>query len=214
MMKALLLLWMFAAAAAAADYPFALLLRGSSAAAIDKEQAQKLQAGHMANINRMAEIGKLMAAGPMAENTDLRGIFVFQPGPQAEAEKLAAEDPAIQAGRLRMEWMTWHTRPGIGVALNAAFRQDPKTKMTMKVHYLALLRKGEAWAPGTNLKFADSKYLAAGAASGHAEVAAILVLNAASLEEAKAAVDAEPVVQSGKLRAEVRPWYVAAEVWQ
>lgn len=214
MFRSLLLMWTLAAAAAAADYPFALLLRGPSAAAIDKEQVQKLQAGHMANINRMAEQGKLMAAGPMAEKTDLRGIFVFQPGPRAEAEKLAAEDPAIQAGRLRLEWMTWHTRPGIGDRLNAAFREDPKTKMTMKVHYLALLRKGDGWAPGARLTFAEGKYLAAGAVTGHAEIAAILVLDAASVEEARAAVEAEPVVRSGTLRAEVRPWYVAAEVWQ
>ena len=213
-MRSLLLVGMFAAVASAADYPFALLLRGSSAAAIDKEQAQKLQAGHMANINRMAEQGKLMAAGPMAENGDLRGIFVFEPGPQEEAEKLAAEDPAIQAGRLRMEWMTWQTRPGIGASLNAAFRQDPKTKMTMKVHYLALLRKGDGWVPGASLSFAEGKYLAAGAVTGHAEIAAILVLNAASVEEAKVTVAAEPVVQSGRLKPDVRPWYVAAEVWQ
>ncbi len=213
-MQFLLLLLLFAVAAAAADYPFALLLRGSSAPAIDKEQAQKLQAGHMANISRMAELGRLIAAGPMADSADLRGIFVFQPGPRADAEKLAGDDPAIQAGRLRLEWMTWHTRPGIGVSLNAAFRQDPKTKMTMKVHYLALLKKGESWGTGTGVRFEDGKYLAAGAATGHPEIAAILVLNAASLEEAKATVQAEPLVQAGRLIANVRPWYAAAEVWQ
>ncbi len=43
-----------------------------------KEEAEKIQAGHMANIGKMAQSGKLIAAGPMMDDGDLRGIFLFK----------------------------------------------------------------------------------------------------------------------------------------
>jgi uncharacterized protein YciI len=72
------------------------------------QEAQKLQAAHRANINRLAKEGKLVLAGPFADDGALRGIYVFDVATVAEAEALTKTDPAIQAGQLEMELHPWY----------------------------------------------------------------------------------------------------------
>jgi uncharacterized protein YciI len=73
-----------------------------------REEAQKLQAAHRANISRLAAEGKLVLAGPFGDNGELRGIYVFDVATVAEAEALTRTDPAIQAGQLVMELHPWY----------------------------------------------------------------------------------------------------------
>lgn len=73
-----------------------------------REDAQKLQQAHMANINRLAAEGKLVLAGPFADDGPLRGIYIFDVATVADAEALTKTDPAIQAGSLVMELHPWY----------------------------------------------------------------------------------------------------------
>ena len=73
-----------------------------------REDAQELQQAHMANINRLAGEGKLVLAGPFADDGPLRGIYIFDVATVAEAEALTKTDPAIQAGSLVMELHPWY----------------------------------------------------------------------------------------------------------
>jgi uncharacterized protein YciI len=73
-----------------------------------RDEAQKLQAAHRANIRRLAADGKLVLAGPFADNGELRGIYIFDVATVAEAEALTRTDPAIQAGQLVMELHPWY----------------------------------------------------------------------------------------------------------
>lgn len=73
-----------------------------------QEEADKLQSAHMANINRLAEEGKLAVAGPFLGDSDLRGIYIFNVKTIAEAEALTNTDPAIKAGSLVMELHEWY----------------------------------------------------------------------------------------------------------
>ena len=80
----------------------------------DKDPAiQELQKAHIANINRLAEMKKLIVAGPFGDNGELRGIFVFRVGSLQEAQDLCATDPMIKIGRLAVELHPWNVPDGV-----------------------------------------------------------------------------------------------------
>jgi uncharacterized protein YciI len=81
----------------------AFLTRGEKWTPEKTPATEEIQKGHMANINRLAEMKKLVAAGPFGDNGNLRGIFVFRVSSLEEAKALTAGDPAVQAGRLAMD---------------------------------------------------------------------------------------------------------------
>lgn len=74
----------------------------------DKEEQERLQGEHMKNINRMAEDGKLVIAGPFMDHQSVRGIYIFDVRTIDEARELTSTDPAIKAGVLEMELRPWY----------------------------------------------------------------------------------------------------------
>jgi uncharacterized protein YciI len=96
-------------------YYIAFLYRGAKWTPQETPETKKIQEEHMANIQKMAASGKLVVAGPFTDNGELRGIFVFQGVSRDEAEQLAANDPAVQAGRLRIELHPWFAAKGLHV---------------------------------------------------------------------------------------------------
>jgi uncharacterized protein YciI len=78
-------------------------------------ETQKIQEGHMANIRRMAAEGKLLLAGPFSDDGELRGMYVFTTATIEEAKALAAEDPAVKAGRLVLDFHPWFSAKGIRI---------------------------------------------------------------------------------------------------
>jgi len=96
-------------------YYVAFLYRGPRWTPQETAETKKIQEEHMANIRRMAASGKLVLAGPFTDDGELRGIFVFQGVSREEAEQMAANDPAVKAGRLRIELHPWYAAKGIRV---------------------------------------------------------------------------------------------------
>lgn len=74
----------------------------------DSATAAQLQRAHLDNITKMAEAGQLVVAGPFMDDGDVRGIYIFAVETIEEAEALTSTDPAIQAGRLKMELRPWY----------------------------------------------------------------------------------------------------------
>lgn len=74
----------------------------------DSLEAEKIQAAHLANIEKMAESGKLVLAGPFLDEFEIKGIYLFNVASLEEARALTETDPAVQAGRLVMELHPWY----------------------------------------------------------------------------------------------------------
>jgi uncharacterized protein len=74
---------------------------------------QAIQEAHLANIRAMWLARKLVVAGPVEDQADLRGIFVFQVASLEEAKALAASDPAVKAGRLLPAVYPWWVEKGV-----------------------------------------------------------------------------------------------------
>jgi uncharacterized protein len=94
------------------QYYFVMLVKGPHRDDIDSLSLAKIQEGHMANINKMAESGKLQIAGPFGDDGNWRGIFIFDVATEEEVIELLKGDPAIQSGRLAYEIHPWWTLPG------------------------------------------------------------------------------------------------------
>jgi uncharacterized protein YciI len=209
-------------------YQFGMLRRGPKWTPESTPETQKIQAGHMDNIGKMASTGKLIAAGPMLDNGDLRGIFLFKTDSVEEATKLAAEDPAIKAGRLALELVTWMAPRGIGARFNEEYRKDPaNARTTMTKYHLAFLRgkSGGDVQPASSQqihldhlwnirRMLDSgRLVAAGPFVGNGEVRGVFVFATESMDEARAWAESDPAVKAGLMTVELHPWLVAKEVW-
>ena len=93
--------------AAMGEFFLVLLKKGPAWTAERTDRTKAIQEAHMANIKALWEAKKLVIAGPMGDDGDTRGVFVFQAANRAEAVALADSDPAIKAGRLVPEIHSW-----------------------------------------------------------------------------------------------------------
>jgi uncharacterized protein len=104
------------------SYAFVILRAGDGADGKSEAELQQLQAEHLAFLEAMAVAGKLVAAGPLRDQTDksLRGLCFYACDVE-EARTLAEQDPSVRAGRLVVDAMTWMTQRG-----SVAFHPDKR----------------------------------------------------------------------------------------
>ena len=97
-------------------YVVGLLKKGPKWTGEKTPVSTKLQQGHMENIKRMADLGKLIVAGPFTGNNEtVRGLYIFK-ATLEEAKQLAEADPAVKAGQLALELYPWYAAKGLSVA--------------------------------------------------------------------------------------------------
>jgi hypothetical protein len=86
-----------------------IILKSGSNTSVSSEVRDSIFRGHLANIGRMASIGKLVIAGPLGVNDkSYRGIFIFNVTTIAEARDLLITDPAVKAKLLDAELYEWY----------------------------------------------------------------------------------------------------------
>ena len=90
------------------QYYFVMLSKGENRSQ-DSLTAAKIQDGHMKNMQKLADMGKLLVAGPFGDDGNWRGIFIMDCKTKEEAEELVKQDPAIISGRLKYEIHPWWT---------------------------------------------------------------------------------------------------------
>jgi uncharacterized protein YciI len=91
------------------QFMFIFLNAKNDKAELPKEQVDKIMEGHMANINRLAKEGKLMAAGPFEGGG---GLFIFRSSSTKEVEEWLSTDPGVQAKRWNIEILPYTPRTG------------------------------------------------------------------------------------------------------
>ncbi|MHC1704868.1 MAG: YciI family protein [Tenuifilaceae bacterium] len=93
-------------------YVMAFLKRGTVKIA-DSTERMNLQMAHLKNIQKMADEGKLVIAGPFLDDQEIRGIYIFNVETIDEAKALTETDPAIIAGTLVMDLHPWYGSAGL-----------------------------------------------------------------------------------------------------
>ncbi len=202
-------------------YQFGLLRRGPAWSAERTPASDSIQAGHLANIGRMAEAGILVAAGPLLDGGDLRGVLVFRADSVERLRAEVARDPAVRAGRLTLDLHPWFAPAGIGEPYRRLARQ-PGHRDSMVRLQLVLLRRGPRWtaddSPETRaLQAAHVNAILAGLAAGElvtagpfgggGDLRGVLVYRGDSTAARRRALD-DPAVRAGRLAVELHPWFV------
>jgi uncharacterized protein YciI len=109
-------------------YILVILKTGSNTTAT-KQLSDSLFSGHLANIGRLAELRKLVVAGPLGKNEKTyRGIFILNVTTIEEAKSLLETDPAIKEKLLEAELYRWYGSAALPVYLET-HKKIQKEKM-------------------------------------------------------------------------------------
>ena len=75
----------------------------------DKKVRDSLFKGHMANITKWVELGKIAVAGPFGKNDkNFRGLFILNVATEEEAWKILNEDPTISQKIFSVDMVPWY----------------------------------------------------------------------------------------------------------
>ena len=95
-------------------FELVLLRRPDSAPDYPDEVLDRIQREHLAYHSRLRDTGHVATNGPVDGPPDpsLRGLTFYRTGSLEQSRQLAEDDPAVRAGRLAVEIMTWYCPPG------------------------------------------------------------------------------------------------------
>jgi uncharacterized protein len=94
-------------------YYFGMLMRGPRWSPEPTPEREELQKQHLGHMTKMHKEGRLLIAGPLVDDGAIRGLVVYKAASIEEARAFAEADPAIQAGRLKVELHPWMVQKGI-----------------------------------------------------------------------------------------------------
>ena len=95
-------------------FELVLLRRPVGAPDYPEEDLERIQREHLAYHAGLREAGHVATNGPVDGQPDpsLRGLAFYRTGSLDRSRQLAEADPAVRAGRLAVEIMTWYCPPG------------------------------------------------------------------------------------------------------
>jgi len=95
------------------EFQLILLRRPDGAPTYDDQTANRIQREHVAFYASLRQAGHVVTNGPLIDQPDeaLRGIAIFAVESVDRARELANGDPAVRAGRLEAQAMSWWCPP-------------------------------------------------------------------------------------------------------
>ncbi len=91
------------------SYVLVILKTGPKDGEFKDKERDDIFAGHMKNIGRLADEGKLAVAGPFMKNDKgYRGLYIFNTATIEEAQKIVETDPAVKSGILIPDMTPWY----------------------------------------------------------------------------------------------------------
>ena len=82
---------------------------------LSKEDGERIQSAHMANIHALADRGVLVAAGPFDDKPHtISGVFFFKTASSDEALREAVKDPTVVEHRNTVDVLAWRGPKGLG----------------------------------------------------------------------------------------------------
>ncbi len=95
-------------------FELVLLRTPDGAPSCSDDELERIQREHLAYHARLREAGQVVTNGPVRDQPDpaLRGLTFYRTGSLEQSRQLAGADPAVRAGRLAVEIMTWYCPPG------------------------------------------------------------------------------------------------------
>lgn len=188
---------------------------------LSKEEGERIQTSHMANIFKMAEDGRLASAGPFDDTpTTISGIFVMKATSPEEAKRIANQDPTVVEHRNTIDVHPWQGPVGIGDEYFRLHKADPKMPEGMGPHPLVLFHPGPNWKPGTTA-VAESiialrsagQLVAAGPLDAGDPLKALLIFQRIPAADEIGAIEELPAVKAGILKPEHHIFWSSAHVF-
>lgn len=195
----------------------AMLYRGPAATKESTPDTQKLQEAHLAHITKLAKEGHALIAGPFGGDGDLRGVIFLKAANADAARALEADDPAVKAGRLRIEIVSFMT------ASNWFSFGPVKDDLSMRQFVFGFFNVGPkpVGTPEANATVMDDHLanlwsmrqsgvlVAGGPTVGSETRAGVVVMTMDSVEQAKALLEQDPTVKAGRTTVELFSWFAA-----
>ena len=94
-------------------FELVLLRRPDGAPDYPDEEIDRIQREHLAFYAGLRASGEVVTNGPVEQpDPSLRGLGFYRTGSLERSRQLAEDDPAVRAGRLAVDIMTWYCPPG------------------------------------------------------------------------------------------------------
>jgi len=196
------------------EFEMAILKRGPNWTPDLAKNAPALQKQHIDYVQSLLSSGKIVIAGPIRDESNLAGVYIFRTKSPAEAKSWADADPAVIAGHMIAEMHPWWSEDVM---------KKPSTPLQLTTAYLAFLVRGAKWTPEVtpqteelqkahmaNIhRLADMKKLVvAGPFGDDGTLRGIFVFRVDSLEEARNLTLTDPAIKAGRLALDLHPWLV------
>jgi uncharacterized protein len=196
------------------QFHMGLLKKGPKWTVANTPATARLHQEHMAYVISLLESGKAMVAGPLTDDGEIRGVYIFRAQSAEEAKAWAEGDPAVAAGHLIAEMHPWWSEDVM---------KKPASPIKLETAFLGFLTRGAKWTPEqtpateelqkahmANIQrlAAMKKLVVAGPFGDDGNLRGIFVFRVASLDEANQLSATDPAVQAGRLTIDLHPWMV------